>query len=312
VGLSTYDGLVKQVLLRCPAASLFLARSWVDYAFRYVVDYKLWSWQRRSGQFLMPAVTTTGTVDITRGSLDVVGHGTSWTQDLVNQQFRVGLPFPIYTIVSVDDAAQTLVLDAPWGGSTTLSVGYQIYQAYVTVPTDFQNFLDVVDMQYNWRLAINISREEVDSWDAQRATAGTAYTIVNYRYDTVNNPPLPMYEIWPHQKAQYVYPFYYVGRPPDLSDDGASLPRPVPGDLLLEHALGQAAKWPGASSDSRNVYFNLPLAMEHERKFNSRLYDIARTDDEIMMQDVSYSTVSSWPIAAFPLGDARYLQSHDY
>lgn len=311
MALSTYDGLWRGLLLRCPSASLMLSRSWIDYAFRQTWDFKLWSWQRRVGQFLIPQATVAGTVDVTRGSLSVQGHGTSWTTDLVNQQFRVGLPYPIYTITALDDAAQVITLDAPWGGPTTVGIGYSIYQAYVTVPTDFQNFLDVVDMQYNWRLNIGVPREEVDSWDSQRATSGTAYTVVSYKYDTVNDPPLPMYEIWPHQKAQYVYPFYYIGRPPDLSDVGASLPRFIRGDVLLEFALAQAARWPGPSADEKNPYFNLTLAMQHDARAMVMLNDMARTDDEIMEADVSYQSLSSMPFAAFPFGDSRWLQSHD-
>jgi hypothetical protein len=291
-----------------------LARQWIDYSFRQLWDHKLWSWQRRRSQFLISAQYNTGTVDVARGSLDVVGAATAWTTDLVNRQFRVGLQTPIYTIIAVDDTAQTLTLDQPWGGGTVVSAGYTIYNAYVTVPSDFQNFIDVTDPQYNWRLNLGVPVEDIDSWDAQRATAGTAYTVVNYMYSSgsFNTPPLPMYEIWPHQKSQYVYPVLYVARPPDLSDAGAALPRYIRGDVLLEFALAQAARWPGPSTDARNPYFNLALAQAHDARAMMMLYDLARTDDEIMTNDVTYSSLSAMPFAAFPMGDSRWLQSHDW
>ena len=310
-GLSTYPELVGAVGLRCPAASLFLRRQWIDYAFRQLWDYKLWSWQRKRGQFLLMQAVVAGTVAVTRGNFTVVGTGTAWTSDLVSAQFRVGTQTPIYTIASVTDATH-LDLTAVWGGSTASGVGYSIYNAYVTVPSDFQNFITIWDPQYNWPLETNVTQEELNAWDSQRANTGTAYVIASLDFDDVfNTPPLARYEIWPHQKAQYVYPFMYVSRPPDLSDPGASLPRAIRGDVLLESALAQAARWPGAATDARNRYFNLQLAMTHDSRYIAMVSELARTDDEIMENDVSYMSLSAMPFASIPYGDAKYLQSHD-
>ena len=310
-GLSTYPELVGAVGLRCPAASLFLRRQWIDYAFRQLWDYKLWSWQRKRGQFLLMQAVVAGTVAVTRGNFTVVGTGTAWTSDLVSAQFRVGTQTPIYTIASVTDATH-LDLTAVWGGSTASGVGYSIYNAYVTVPSDFQNFITIWDPLYNWPLKTYVTQEELNAWDSQRANTGTAYVIASLDFDDVfNTPPLARYEIWPHQKAQYVYPFMYVSRPPDLSDPGASLPRAIRGDVLLESALAQAARWPGAATDARNRYFNLQLAMTHDSRYIAMVSELARTDDEIMENDVSYMSLSAMPFASIPYGDAKYLQSHD-
>lgn len=311
-GLSSYDNLVRGLLLRCPAASLFLARQWVDYAFRQLWDRKLWSWQRKRGQFLMMQAVVAGTVNVTRGSFSVQGVATAWTTDLVSAQFRVGTQSPIYTIQDVDVTNQVLTLSAVWGGSTASGVAYSIYNAYVTVPSDFQNFICVIDPQYNWQLETNVTQEELNAWDAQRANSGTAYVVASLDFDDIfNTPPLARYEIWPHQRAQYVYPFQYVSRPPDLSTAGASLPRAIRGDVLLEMALAQAARWPGASKDAPNIYFNLALAMQHETRAVVMINELVRTDDEICENDVTYMSLSAMPFASIPWGDARYLQSHD-
>jgi hypothetical protein len=121
-----------------------------------------------------------------------------------------------------------------------------------------------------------------------------------------------MYELWPHQKSSYVLPYLYISRPPDLSDAGASLPRYIRGDVLLEFALAQAARWPGPTADERSPYFNLTLAMQHDARAMVMLNDMARTDDEAMSNDVSYMSLSAMPFASIPLGDARFLQSHDF
>jgi len=312
-GLSTYEGLYKQVLLRCPSASLFLARNWIDFRFRSLWDYKLWSWQRKQGQFIFDQVVTGGTVTVTRGSFTVQGTGTAWTPDQANHQFRIGLSTPIYTIRSVDDVAQTLELTQVWGAPSATSVGYSIYNAYQTAPSDFQNFIVIFDPRYNWALSLNVSQEQLDVWDAQRANVGAvSYVCASRDFDDVfNTPPLPRYEFWPHQQSAYVLPYHYVSRPPDLSDPGASLPRMIRGDVLLEGALADAARWPGPSKDEPNVYFNLALAMQHEARFTEMVAQMARTDDEVMENDVSYMSLSTMDVAAVPYGDARYLQSHD-
>jgi len=311
MALSTFDSLVRGVLLRCPSASLFLARSWIDFAFRTFWDRKLWSWQRKHGQFLMNAVTSVGTVLVTRGSFNVVGTGTAWTTDLIGQQFRTGVNSPLYTVLDVPSAT-SLDLTEVWGPATATAQPYQIYSAYVTVPSDWQNFITVWDPNFNWQLETNVTQEELNAWDAQRANTGTAYVLASYKYDDVfNNPPLPQYEVWPHQRALYVYPFLYVSRPPDLSDPGAMLPRYVRGDVLLEMTLGQAARWPGPSRDSPNPYFNLSLAMQHDVRAEKMIFDLERTDDEIIENDVTYLSLSAMPFASIPYGDARYLQAHD-
>jgi hypothetical protein len=303
--------MVSALGLRCPAASYFLRRSWLDFAFRQTWDYKLWSWQRKRGQFIMNQAYTDCLVNVTQGNFTVEGVGTTFTSDMVSRQFRTGLNSPIYTIGEFADATHIDLTEA-WGIATNTLQPYSIYNAYVTVPSDFQNFISVIDTLMNWQLTLNVTQEELNAWDAQRATTGTAYNVSMFDYDgEFNDPPLPRYEIWPHQRSSYCYPFLYISRPPDLSDPGASLPRYIRGDVLIEMALAQAARWPGASKDSPNPYFSLPLAMQHDVRGLDMLRDMARTDDEICENDVSYMSMSAMPFATVPWGDSRFLQSHD-
>jgi hypothetical protein len=310
VALSTYESIYRAVMLRCPSASLFLARQWVDYAYRSLWDRRLWSFQRKRGQFIMPAAYTTGLATVTLGSTTVTGVGTTFTSDMVNRQFRLGINTPIYTIASFTNAT-TIDLADVWGAAGAASAPYSIYQAYVTVPSDFQDFISLWDPQMNWQLNLHTSQEELNSWDAQRASTGTAYVVADYDYESLfSNPPLPRYEIWPHQTAAYCYPFLYTSRPPDLSDPGASLPRMIRGDVILEMALAQCARWPGPSKDAPNPYFNMQLAMSHDATAQRMLFDLERTDEEIVLNNLSYFSPNSLPFATIPTGDARWLQSH--
>lgn len=120
---------------------------------------------------------------------------------------------------------------------------------------------------------------------------------------------LPRYELWPHQTAAYVYPFMYESRPVDLQDTNAVLPRFIRGDVLLEMALAESARWPGPSTDKPSPYFNLKLADMHDARAERMIMELERQDDETYEQDLSYQSPLGFPFAT-PLGDSAWLQSH--
>lgn len=303
--LDTYGVIWNQVKMYCPAAGPFLAQHWVTRSFREVAERRRWSWLFRYAEFLIPAVYKTGTVTVTRGSATVAGAGTVWTSGMVGRQFRTGGSTPIYTVKTFTNAG-SIDLDLPWGGADGAGLSYEIWQAYVTPAADFHAFVVLWDPALNWRLYTNaFTQKNLDSWDAQRSNSGNAYVVVPLDYDT-SSPPLPRYELWPHQKAQYVYPYLYEARPADLGDAGAQLPRYIRGDVLLEMALEKAALWPGPSVDEPNPYFSVGLAREHRARAERMVMELERQDDEVNSQDFDYA--SSLPLAPFP--DARWLQSH--
>lgn len=127
------------------------------------------------------------------------------------------------------------------------------------------------------------------------------------RVSAANAVGLPRYELWPHNKANYVYPFLYEARATDLQDTGAVLPRYIRGDVLLEMALAEAAEWPGAGADRVNPYFNLNLADRKMVQAEKMMLELERQDDETYMSNAFYQPVS-FPYAPFP--DAKWVQSH--
>jgi hypothetical protein len=405
MALDTYRDIFGKVLLRCPDAGRELAADWVNNAFREIAEKRRWSWLFKFGQFEMPALYNTGTISATRGDNTITGSGTAWTGDMQGRQFRGGgVNSPIYTITQVNSAT-SLSLDTPWGAATNSGLGYQIYLAYVTPPSDFHAFVSLWDPQMNWQLYLNVQTAEIDQWDAQRANLSQTY-VVSFRDYTLSQvgtvsqpiqvvgsgpapgssgnytgpsdaiftlivttggasgtavfewskqggvyttnvttddnalslsdgvqvywplsvtfvqgdtfllrataqtaPGLPRYELWPHQTAQYVYPFIYEARATDISDPGAVLPRYIRGDVLLELSLANAARWPGTATN-KNPYYDLNLWRTHQMRGDDMVRELERQDDETAEQDYRISNATSLPWAPFPLGDARWLQSH--
>lgn len=407
MALDTYQQLWNRVKGVCPAADPLLCQRWVVDAFRRIAERRRWSWLVKYGQFIVPQIYNTGTVSITQGQTAVTGVGTTFTPAMVGRQFRIGNSTPIYTIASYVSATQ-INLDNPWGATTQSGVAYSIYQCYFTPPNDFFSFISIYDPLNNWQLVLNISQEELNSWDAQRANTGQAYLAANFDYtqstvgsfsgptqivgtgaapvlggnatytgaanaiftivittggnagtaiyewqknsagyttnvatnntgapqslqdgvtvvfptgvsftsgDTfiiqafvVNSPGLPRYELWPHNQANYCYPFLYEARATDLNDPGAVLPRYIRGDLVMDMALTSAASWPGPSVDAPNPYYDLNLYDRLLKKCEYELGQLERQDEEVYQQMVSYATNLTFN----PWFDAAFLQSHAF
>lgn len=398
----SFNDIVGRVQLRVPAASRFLVQDWVRNAFRDIKKRRKWSWLRKRGQFLFPALYNDGTVAVTRESTTVTGTGTAFTSSMVGLQFRVNVNSPIYTIQAVNSGT-VLILDREYGGSTDTETTFEIYKAYVTVPSDFHSFISVWDPNFNWQLNLDWDQDELNGIDAQRSNRGNAYIVASNDYTsssigsvgsvvqalgtgfapvssgTYSGPNnatftieittggdtgvaeyrwkkddgsytsgvataaaatelqdgvnvafasgtyvdgdiftiyatagavagLPRYEIWPHITSQYVLPFLYEIEPADISQSGQVLPNFIDGNLLLEYALAEAAKWPGPSADKPNPYYRLELSDRHMTKFEKDVIAHEQEDEEVFMQDVRYESMPYAPIPA--LGDSDWLQKH--
>jgi hypothetical protein len=313
MALDTYTSIAGKVLLRCPIAGPLLARDWVVNSFRRIAERRAWSWLVKQGQFTLYPLYNTGTVTCTQGSATIVGAATSFTSAMAGRQFRLTTITPIYTILSVDVGAQTLTLDQTWGSTTVAGSTFEIYTAYATAPADFNYFLTVWDPNFNWQLHIDITQKELNTWDAQRSNRGQAYLVAPRDYYTPAGVtvPLPRFEIWPHVTSAYVLPFLYISRATDLQDSGATLPRYIRGDVLLEMALAEAAKWPGPAADNPNPYFNLKLAQMHDTRSEFLINELERQDEEISIMNVTYDSVSRLPWAPLPM-DASFWQKHAF
>lgn len=293
-----------------------LAQDFVRWAFREIIEKRKWSWAIKQSQFVFPPLVSTGTVDVTNGSNQVVGHGTAWNSTMIGLQFRTSTLTPIYTVVSVPSPT-SLTLDQPWGALSALGQGFKLYLAYVIPPLDFHAFTTVFDPNFSWALWTNVKQDELNMYDAQRASQGTPYVIADYDYTSLAlggatiSPPIPRFEVWPHVQQAYVIPFMYEARYPDLDDAGATLPRFIPGDVLMEGALAQAARWPGSDRDHVSPYFNLNLAQDHAKRFDVKVRELERNDDEVYERDIRYESGPVWPMAPLPFPiNSSYLQLH--
>lgn len=132
--------------------------------------------------------------------------------------------------------------------------------------------------------------------------------VVNARAAAVTGGP--RYELWPvPTDVARIYPYIYIARESDISDAAPTLPPMVAnrGEVLLEMALASCARYPGPDANTRNPYFNLALAGQHEVRAERMLADMERNDEEIGVTNVAYQ---QYPMAPAPWLDGSYRQTH--
>jgi hypothetical protein len=119
---------------------------------------------------------------------------------------------------------------------------------------------------------------------------------------------MPMYELWPYQMSQRVYPYLYDRRFPDLDDPNGQVPRYIDPDVLVKGALADVFRWPGPDNDNKNPCYSLAVAQSYEQEFQLKVAEMEREDDEVYENMVRY--LSSMPFASFAMG-ADWMQRHD-
>jgi hypothetical protein len=122
----------------------------------------------------------------------------------------------------------------------------------------------------------------------------------------VNTVGVPRYELWPHNLANYVYPYLYEAVCQDIDELGAVIPRYIRQDVLLDMALAMAARWPGPSVDAPNPYYDLNLSDRIERKCEMMIGEMEKNDDNVYESMVGYAANMEFA----PWFDARFLQKH--
>lgn len=303
----SFGDVWRGVRLRCPLAGPLLCQQWVRDTYHAICRKHPWSWLRGENEIVTQSARS-GTAMVSRGSPSVTGLTLMFVAADVDRQFQTS-GRPVYTITAVDTGTNTATLDRPYGGETAVGVQGRVYDAYVTMPADFQRFITIADRANAWRLRWWVTEEELDAWDPQRSSSGTTCALASRRLaSTAALDGRIQYELWPPSSAPHTFPYYYIRHPEPLTDDSIfEGPLRSGGDALLQGALAEAAEWPG-TEDRKNPYFNMALAKRKRDEFNIRVAELELRDEEIYL--TWWETVSwiNWPLA--PL-DARWGQAHD-
>lgn len=164
-------------------ADYYLCVDWLVNSAREIYRERPWTFRRRQGEFSFNAVYSTGTASVERGASVVSFSGATITEAMVGRQLRIGgNETPIRTITRrLSSSPSSVEIDRPWAGAAKTATTFEIYNAYVTVPSDFDAFITIVDpqrqFQINWW---ELTADSLDAMDPQRSYGGgdQAFAIV--------------------------------------------------------------------------------------------------------------------------------------
>ena len=310
---ATFQELWRGVRLYAPDIPLPLAQDFVQFAYERAAKATEWSQLKARGEFYLPDPYTTGTVSVTNGATTVSGAATAWTASMVGRQIMMasqGVPW--YDIVAVDVGLQTLTLDRAYSGPDLAGDSYEINQVFVTMPTDFDYFLSLVDPVREWRLYTDVPQSTIDNWDPKRTrTAGDPWLLspMGAQPTALQTAGVPRhrYEVWPRTGSARRLVYRYQKTNPTLQTAANRPFWPLTYEVILEGALARLAMYKG-TSDAPNPYYDLNLYKFHQENFLREIHRCELEEQRVSQTWVDYADSDGWPFAPI---DGAYLQRHD-
>ena len=227
-----------------PSLSYLLALQHIKRAYRDILDAREWSFLAAEDSVICPPEITAGSVAITQGSLDVLPDATALAE--VALSWPAGVPLTGAQIRFPDSGLYTLVqtsatpwqVDRPVSEPSSLTSTYQLYQAYITAPSDFKRWDALVDVPNGIVIDsgnLTLSQAELDARDPQRQSEGQALMLAWISPDQTG---LPRFELWPHPTSGQTFLAHYRSRGAGFIARNDVQPTVIPDGLVLQRAYG--------------------------------------------------------------------------
>lgn len=277
-----YGAMKGEVMDQNPDLDPESAGIFINNHVRKIYDRRTWYGLMIRGQLAVTGFILGGQVNISQGSTLVQGVGTTWTPTIVGKQFRLGYNTPPYTITSMDPFAQTLTLEMPWAGVNYTSAGYFIAQYYYSPGPNIKYIHTCKNMIMAWRLRLDYTQQSLDTIDPWRINTFSPAALAQM-------PPDPngayMVELWPVPNIVQSLPFIATVQPPNLVDDGDSLPPYIRTDIVCKFAIADAKVYRGPRL---NKYYDKAEADRLRGEAEQEISNLARADEDLYRQGLLY------------------------
>lgn len=306
----TFGDAWRRVRLHAPAVPTFLAREWVNVAYKRLAKARHWTFLRGETRLTISAARAITACTVTTGSVTVTSAGLFVAGD-AGRQFRVG-SLPIYTIQTFTDV-NTIQLDSAYGETTSAVAVASVFDGYATLPADFESFRLIADPYNQRRLAYWIQEDQINIMDPGWQVGDTSVRCLVARGGGSTYTPTlgaVQYQYWPRPTAARSYPAIYNKQAQLLTD--TSILRGVLADdveVIVDGALAEAALWPG-TNDLPNKYFNAELARAKKAAFLDGVQHLSLRDDDQAPDDLATVHWEHWPLADLAFNDHN-LRSSD-
>lgn len=283
VNQANFGQITGQILSWNPNCSPTDVQNYINYVVREIYDKKTWYGTWRKGQIVCPQSVTGGTATVTLNSNIVQGINTNWDYTLIGRQFRTGLNNPIYTIVNVDNGAQQLVLELPWGGvmppgQTSQNTGYNIVQMYYMIGQNIKYIKTAVNVQLGYKMRLNWTQDLLNKIDPWRIWVNFPIALAPLPTDPNGNY---LVEMWPAPFTNQAMPYTAYIQPPNLVDDNDALPPYIRADVVIMKGIG----WALRHKAKMNPYYSegaaLDLAREFDQKFLVAIEEMWNADENL-------------------------------
>jgi hypothetical protein len=278
----TYGELWRQFHLEHPAIDALLCRQWVLDAYKRACTGQQWGFLRGEGQLVVLAARSV-TVGVTQGSTSVTSTAAFVSGD-GGRQLRVasrGIPFTL-----TFSTTSLCALDRTYEGDTNAAASASIFDAYATMPADFDSFRSLINPTVQRPMPWMLSREVLDYRDPDRtATDSTARMLVSHRMSGVSGQTgRLLYEWWPYPTARAAYPMTYYKRVDALADTDSFVGVfSTRAEDLLCYARYRAAMYPG-TPERRNPGYSVAAAQEHKSEWEQVVTSLGVRDDDQFAQ----------------------------
>lgn len=306
----TFGDAWRRVKLHAPAVPTFLAREFVNIAYKRLAKARHWTFLQGELRLTIQAARAIPVCTVTNGSPTVTSAGLFLAGD-AGRQFRVGT-LPIYTVQTFTDV-NTLQLDIPYGEPSSAIAAASIFDGYATMPADFESFRLIADPYTQRRLAYWITPDQINVLDPTWSNGDTGPRCLVARGGGSTYAATlgaVQYRYWPRPTAARSYPALYNKQAASLND--TSILHGVLGDqieVVVDGALAEAALWPG-TKDLPNTYFNPAVAAAKKLAFLDGIQHLSLRDDEQAPDDLATVHWEHWPLADLAFDD-HGLRSSD-
>ena len=226
-----------------------------------------------------------------------------YKSSLAGLQFRAGVQYPIFTVLSVVSPT-SLIIDMPWGGPALVASPYSIYKMYDGIDPDCKYVLMAVDQQQGIPLTTGRNSTSIDLSDPQRTDSGDPIAILNH---SVSEGGVWRYEIYPAPNTARQIQVCFTKQWPELLLDSDVPPWFINPKIFVDGACADIlrTKAPNRQDMKPDPYHNPKLAMEFETQFALGAIDAVNADEAKALR--AYETLAD---QMYP-GGANFWRNHD-
>ena len=230
---------------------------------------------------------------------------------LSNMQLQLNSVNPIFSVNAITSPT-SLIMDVPWGQVSSTGNAYQIRLIYVPVapnstqPYSVKELIAVVDPYQQITLRLNVSQEELDTYDPNRTSTDSPNCVASLG-PNLNGQFL--WEIYPAPTTPWQLNVLYHCQWPDLRLPADMPPSFLDPTVLIMGALADAFRTPcPRPPENKDPFFSVETANVYEARFEQAMIEAMTADEGLYQRAFTWNFAQTWGGVS---PGAQWLQSHD-